>query len=130
MWRGASLSRDSPMGGQPTGVVLSAVALRMRLVASPRRKIWISWPASARASAWAKTNAARVGWSESPALFIMIFRGFLVWSAALVPKARRGRPASWAKNLRRAMWAALVEVGPKELGTLYDEDGVESKRRG
>jgi len=35
----------------------------------------------------------------------MILSGFLDWSA-FVPKARKGKPAKWAKNLRLAMWHA------------------------
>lgn len=45
-----TLSRSSLRGGQPIGNIASAVALRMRYVASPVRKIRTSCPASDNAS--------------------------------------------------------------------------------
>lgn len=59
-------------GGQPTGMMESTVALRIRCVASPVRKVWTSCPASARASPCRKGTEARVGSSDPQALFIMI----------------------------------------------------------
>jgi hypothetical protein len=46
-----TFSRSSLRGGQPTGNIAAAVALRMRCVASPVRKTRTSCPASESASA-------------------------------------------------------------------------------
>jgi hypothetical protein len=67
------LSRNSLRGGQPTAKIAVAVALRIKYVASPVRKIRTSCPASARASPCTKGKDARVGSSEPQALLIMIF---------------------------------------------------------
>ena len=64
-------SRVSLRGGQPTGMIWSAVAFRIKYVASPVRKICTSWPASTSASPCRNGNDALVGSSDPHALFIM-----------------------------------------------------------
>jgi hypothetical protein len=66
------LTRVSLSGGQPMGKIVSTVALRIRYVASPVRKMRTSWPASAKARPCRKGNDALVGSSDPQALFIMI----------------------------------------------------------
>src|SRR5260370_22934948 len=103
-------SNASLSGGQPTGTTALAVALRISEVASPRRKICTSWPASASASPCKKGNAALVGWSEPQALFIMILRVFFFGSSGLAPKERKGKPTSCAKNCRRTIVSSYYEI--------------------
>src|SRR6202008_9297 len=97
-----TFSRVSLSGGQPTGRIAFAMDFRIKEVASARRKICISCPASASASPCAKGNAALVGSSGPHALFIMIFRDF-VGCSAFLPNDRKGRPASCARNVRLAI---------------------------
>ena len=73
---------------------------RIKDVASAKRKICTSWPASASASPCAKGNAALVGSSGPHALFIIIFNGFF---GSGVFNARKGKPANCARNERRAI---------------------------
>src|SRR5260370_39349363 len=68
-----TLSSVSLSGGQPTGKIALTMDLRSNEVASARRKIWTSCPASASTSPCAKGNAALVGSSGPQALFIIIF---------------------------------------------------------
>jgi hypothetical protein len=65
-------SRISSSGGQPIGNIVATVALRMRYVASPVRKIRTSCPASANARACANGKDALVGSSEPHELRIKI----------------------------------------------------------
>src|SRR5712664_842542 len=71
-----TLSSVSLSGGQPTGKIALTMDLRSNEVASARRKIWTSCPASASTSPCAKGNAALVGSSGPQALFIIIFSFF------------------------------------------------------
>src|SRR3954467_11472375 len=73
-------------GGQPTGVTAFIVSLRIKLTASPSRKICTSCPASAKALAWRKAKAAFVGSSEPQALLIRTFIGLLLVGAPRFPE--------------------------------------------
>src|SRR5215469_10887749 len=64
------LARREASGGQPTGTTASDTQLRISPTASPNRKICTSWPASAKALACRKGNAALVGSSDPQALLI------------------------------------------------------------
>jgi hypothetical protein len=109
-----TLSRISLSGGHPTGNIAAKVALRIRYVASPVRKICTSCPASARANPCAKTNEALVGSSEPQALFIMTLSvfGFATSSPFAAPKPSRPMPRSCpsrGKNCRRIM-ASFLQI--------------------
>ena len=84
------------------GLTASTVALRISEVASPVRKICTSCPASAKASAWAKTNDPRVGSSVPHPPLIMIFSFFEgVWAgawASLVEAAKAPTASNPAAN--------------------------------
>src|SRR5215813_15089640 len=60
------LARIEASGGQPTGTTASDTQLRISPTASPNRKICTSWPASAKALACRKGNAAQVGVIRTP----------------------------------------------------------------
>ena len=62
--RSITLANDSRKGGQPTGVILLATAVRMRTVASPASSMRTSFPACFKAAAHAKGKLALVGFSE------------------------------------------------------------------
>src|SRR5258708_39937623 len=89
-----TLSSVSVSGGQPTGKIALTMDLRSNEVASARRKIWTSCPASASTSPCAKGNAALVGSSGPQALFIIIFSFFGGGCALAAPKAQNGTPAT------------------------------------
>src|SRR5262249_32149147 len=80
--------RISASGGQPTGTTAAATGSRMRDTASPRMKIWASWPASLSAFACRNGNAAFVGSSEPQALFTSTF--MLASPSAVSYHASRG----------------------------------------
>jgi len=114
-----TFSRVSLNGGQPTGRIAFAIDFRSKEVASASRKICTSWLASASTSPCAKGNAALVGSSGPHALFIMIFRD-LFDSCAFVPNARKGRPASWVKNVRRAIiFLSRIEISTGADAAVY-----------
>jgi hypothetical protein len=69
-----------------------ATTVRMRETASPSRKIWTSCPASAKALAWWKGNAAWVGSAEPQAL-LMRTLGAIAGPAGR-PTVSVGPPAS------------------------------------
>src|SRR5215510_9781812 len=77
MWRGILccmvLGIVSDSGGQPTGTTAFITASFIKDTASPSKKIWTSWPASANAFAWRNAKAAFVGSSEPQALLTRIF---------------------------------------------------------
>src|ERR1700722_7475199 len=107
-----TLSSACARGGQPTGTTASAVLLRIKPTASPSKKIWTEWPASASASPCRKGNAALVGSSDPHALFIMMLRGFLLPgdAGACAPDAESklanaisGNAANCERNDRRDM---------------------------
>src|SRR3989442_1306022 len=88
----------------------SAVALRIRYVASPVRKICTSCPASASASAWANTNAARVGSSVPHPPRIMILSFGFAGCACAEPTPNSDRPASRDRSRRRSMSAPSARL--------------------
>src|SRR5262249_32975399 len=65
--------RISASGGQPTGTTALATGSRISDTASPRMKIWASWPPSASAFACRNAKAALVGSSEPQALLTSTF---------------------------------------------------------
>src|SRR4051812_4002935 len=66
------LGTISDSGGHPTGVTELISSSFIKLTASPSRKIWTSWPASAKAFACRKAKAAFVGSSEPHVLLTRI----------------------------------------------------------
>jgi hypothetical protein len=67
------LGKVSASGGQPSGTTASATGLRISDTASPSKKIWTLWPASANALACKKGKAAFVRSSEPHGLLISTF---------------------------------------------------------
>ena len=113
-----TFSRVSLSGGQPTGRMALAMDLRIREVASARRKICTSCPASARASPCANGNAALVGSSGPHALFIMIFSGFFGLSGFLI-HVKKGKAANCVKNVRRAIFSPESGFPRGEVALVY-----------
>src|SRR5215470_2459851 len=104
----------SDSGGQPTGTTEFITASFIKDTASPSKKIWTSWPASANAFAWRKAKAAFVGSSEPQALLIRIFIGV---STISLPRSNRPIPPLGIRPRTGAARAA-DQRGDTPLGTL------------
>src|ERR1700680_2849673 len=125
----ATFWRVSLSGGQPTGKIAVTMDLRSNEVASARRKIWTSWPASASPSPCAKGNAALVGSSGPHALFIMILSFFdgACACACVAPSAKNGKLARRERRDRRIMFPPLNAKVAGELAALYTISGKDSQ---
>src|SRR6202795_4609283 len=107
----ATFWRVSLSGGQPTGKIAETMDLRSNEVASARRKICTSWPASASTSPCANGNAALVGSSDPQALFIMIFSFLDGDCAGDALQAVNGRLASRERRSRRNTFPPIERSG-------------------
>jgi hypothetical protein len=117
MWRGIlcciALGIVSDSGGQPTGTTAFITASFIKDTASPSKKIWTSWPASANAFAWRNAKAAFVGSSDPQALLIRIFiRSPDSLASSYTPA---GRAAAGSVAAYHACTAKSTAASPVEL---------------